>query len=113
MRRPTIDTIIKVYEKKAANISATCDALGISRGTFYKWKKDSAKLSEMLSYIDESLIDFAESKLLEKIQDGDTTSIIFFLKTKGKDRGYVETVKNDVTINPFEQIMKCLPDNPD
>jgi uncharacterized protein YxeA len=50
---------------------------------------------------------------MENIQNGMETSLIFFLKTKGKSRGYVETVENKVTVNPFEELMKALPDNPE
>ena len=110
MKRPTFKTIAQIYEKKAANVSATCKALNISRTQFYKWKNRYPKLTEMLNEVDESLLDFAESKLMEKVQDGDITALIFFLKTKGKKRGYVEQVENNVSINPFEELMKALPD---
>ena len=48
---------------------------------------------------------------MEKINDGDTTSLIFFLKTKGKKRGYIERVENDVSVNPFLELMQSLPDD--
>ena len=38
----------------------------------------------------ESMIDFAEGKLYQNIQNNDTVSILFFLKTQGKARGYIE-----------------------
>lgn len=105
------ETIVKVYEKKGANISATCTALGISRQVLYNWRKDRKSLDEALKDVEESLIDFTESKLMEQISDGNITAIIFHLKTKGKNRGYVERVENEVSLNPFEDLMKSLPDD--
>lgn len=107
----TIELIAKEYKKKGCNVSATCVALNMTRYTFYKWKEKSKKLSDMLKEADEAMLDFAESKLMEHINDGDVTSLIFFLKTKGKKRGYVERVENDVNINPFEELMKSVSDD--
>ena len=38
----------------------------------------------------ESVLDLAESKLLQAIKDGDGRMIRYMLSTKGKQRGYVE-----------------------
>lgn len=109
-RRITNKQIADIYAKKGCNVMATCTALNMSRSTFYKWRDKYPKLKEMLEEAEESIIDFAESKLVEHINDGDTTALIFFLKTKGKKRGYVEQIEQNVTVNPFEALMKSLPD---
>lgn len=103
---------IKAYEKKGGNVAATCEAANIGRRTFYLWKETDPEFAEAIKDLDESLLDFAESKLMEKVQDGDLTAIIFTLKTKGKDRGYVERTEQDVKMNPFIEAMQDLPDPP-
>ena len=47
-------------------------------------------LKEVLSDAREDALDLAESKLMKAIDDGNITAIIFFLKTRGKSRGYSE-----------------------
>jgi len=47
-------------------------------------------LKVVLADAREKMIDNVESKLYSKALDGDTTAMIFFLKTQGKGRGYVE-----------------------
>lgn len=101
----SIKRIVEAYNKKGCNISATCAALGISRQSFYNYKDSSEKLREQIEEADEARLDFAEYKLMEHINDGDVTSLIFFLKTKGKARGYVERTENVVS-NPFLELMK-------
>ena len=114
-KRITDETILKVFKSKVANISATCDALNIDRSTFYDWRSKYPELGEKLKDVEEGLIDFAETRLYEKVNDGDLTAIIFYLKTKGKKRGYIEgqeinaNVSSDIDIKPLtEEELKIL-----
>lgn len=110
MKNIPIEKIAEIYQKKGCNITATCAALGIARKTFYEWKEKKKKLAEALEAADESILDFAESKLVEHIQNDDVQALIFFLRTKGKKRGYVEKTESDVNINAFEKLMQDTED---
>lgn len=103
--------IASIFAKKGCNVSATCEALDINRSTFYEWRKEDPELDAMLNDESESLIDLTESKLIEKINYGDLTAIIFMLKTRGKNRGYIERVENNISVTPFEDLMMSLPDD--
>lgn len=105
--------VLKIFEKKGANVSATCEAANIGRRTFYYWRENDKDFDAACKDIEEALVDFAESMLMQKISaDKDLTAIIFYLKTKGKDRGYVERTEQDVKMNPFIEAMQDLPDPP-
>ncbi len=85
------------------NISDSCQAINIGRRTYYSWLDKDDVFKQDAEDAQESLIDLAESKLIENIQDNDNTSIIFFLKTKGKKRGYIE--KQEIEhIRPISEI---------
>lgn len=84
---------IEAYKKTFGNISETCKACDkMSRNTYYEWMKDEEFKSTIESIEpDELFIDFCEDALIKKIKDGDTTSIIYALKSKGKKRGWGES----------------------
>ena len=84
------DNFLKALKNNLGNISQACKSSKISRQTYYRWVDDDVEFEEQCKNVEESLLDLAENRLLEKIDKYDTTSIIFFLKTKGKKRGYVE-----------------------
>ena len=52
--------------------------------------KRSPELREVAEQAAETLTDLAEQELYKLIKQGDKTAIIFYLKCKGKDRGYIE-----------------------
>ena len=104
---------LEALKDVGGNITAACMKTGIkSRNTVYKWMKDSDFASEVESINEESL-DYVESKLMTAIQQDNITAIIFYLKTKGKKRGYVETIENNINTNAFEDLMKKLDEEED
>lgn len=77
-------------EKALGVVTTACRECKISRDTHYRWLKEDEKYMEAIQDISNVALDFAESKLHENISKGKEVSTIFFLKTKGKKRGYVE-----------------------
>lgn len=77
------------------NVTAACTAADINRRNFYKWREDDAEFDQAVKDISESAIDMGETALMKQIQEGNTACIIFFLKTRGKERGYVERMEHD------------------
>lgn len=82
--------IADALTKSKGIVSQAAKMLGCSRVTIYKYIKEYATVQQAVEDARESIIDFAEVKLYEQINEGNMTAIIFFLKTIGRNRGYVE-----------------------
>lgn len=84
------EALLAALQESRGIIVTACDAVGISRETYRNWKNKDPEFRQRAEDIEETQIDKVESKLLEAIEKGDLTAIIFYLKTKGKKRGYSE-----------------------
>lgn len=89
---------LAIYEKSMGNISYTCRQMHISRETFYRWCRKDEKFAQAVNEVPETNLDFAESALMKNIREGKEASIFFYLKTKGKNRGYIERQEFEHTI---------------
>jgi hypothetical protein len=92
-----IATIKKAIKDSKGLYTIISEKLGCSWHTAKKYVESNEETLKAYNSENESVIDFAESKLIENIEDGDVTSIIFYLKTKGKNRGYIEKTQNENT----------------
>ena len=52
--------------------------------------KDDEVFAKNVKEIENVALDFAESQLHKQISENSTAATIFYLKTKGKKRGYIE-----------------------
>jgi hypothetical protein len=82
--------MVEALEKSLGIVTTACKQVGISRETHYRWLREDEEYKAAVDSLQDMVLDFAESQLHKQIQGGEVTSTIFYLKTKGKKRGYVE-----------------------
>lgn len=94
---------IEALEQAHGIVTDACAAVGIVRGTYYRWYNNDPEFKEAADMVKESAIDYVESKLLNNIDRGDTTAILFYLKCKGKRRGWIDKPQPQAPAVPAEQ----------
>jgi hypothetical protein len=87
------EQIIIALENAGGMVTDAAKQLGMNRSALSRRIHGNKKLKAAYEDICESRLDLAETELQNKIKKGDITSIIFFLKCKGKHRGYVERME--------------------
>ena len=102
------DAMLQALTNSLGNVTEAAAAIGMSRETHYAWLKDDPEYSAAVASLKNVALDFAESQL-KKLMEGaerqalthdgeivtikdapNTSAIIFYLKTQGKQRGYIE-----------------------
>lgn len=91
------EAMLKALEKTLGIVTSACTLSKVSRSQHYHWMKVDPEYKQSVRDLENIALDFAESHLHELIKDGSPAATIFFLKTKGKRRGYVETTSIEVT----------------
>lgn len=86
----TAEVMIEAIEAARGNASVAADRLGIGRTTFYRYLNKFATAQQALEETREKRTDHVEDKLMDAIDDGNVTAMIFYLKTQARNRGYVE-----------------------
>jgi len=89
--------ILEALEQTLGVVTSACRKVGVGRTTFYGWLNDDEEFAKAVQDIENVALDFAESQLHQQIKSGNPTSTIFYLKTKGKKRGYIERMETENT----------------
>lgn len=90
MRQSKKRKLLQALEDSHGVVTQACRKANVSRAHYYRWWNEDDKFRKECDDIQEQAVDFVESQLFKQIKDGNITGQIFYLKTKGKKRGYVE-----------------------
>ena len=102
------DAMLQALTTSLGNVTEAAAAVGMSRETHYDWLKNDPEYKAAVDSLKNVALDFAESQL-KKLMEGaerqalthdgevvtikdapNTSAVIFYLKTQGKQRGYIE-----------------------
>lgn len=89
------EAVLTALELSLGIVTSACKEAEVPRRTFYQWCEDDKDFKAAVDDISEIALDYAESKLFKLIKSEVPSSVYFYLKTKGKKRGYIERQEID------------------
>lgn len=81
---------IEAFLENQGQVVQTCIQLKLGLTTFYRWKREDPEFKKVIDEGEKVLVDVAEQALFNNIFAQKEASIFFFLKKKGKEKGYAE-----------------------
>lgn len=99
-RRYKAQDVADAITKSKGMITYAAKMLGCNRSTVHSYVNNFEVCREAVADARAGMLDNAELQLANQIQDGNITAIIFYLKTIGKHRGYIERHDIGLAISP-------------
>jgi predicted transcriptional regulator len=93
----TVDEYAQALREAKGMVSIAARRLGVSRQAVNQRISKHPTLREARDDAREEMTDVAELRLYERIQAGEAWAVCFYLKTQGKERGYVERTEHTNT----------------
>jgi hypothetical protein len=89
-RHRSLEEIANALRANGGFVSQTAKALGMTQRGLEMRLAASKKLRDTKREVVEQYLDYTESQLLRAVENGEGWAIAFFLRHKGRTRGYVE-----------------------
>lgn len=102
------ERLLEAMELALGVVTRGCEIAGCSRVTHYNFMECDPDYKARFLALDEVALDFGETELHRQIRTGEVASTIFFLKTKGKKRGYIEKMEIDQSVKR-DDLLEDLP----
>jgi len=101
--------MLQALREQKGLIARAAKAAGISRSQHYVWMKECEEYKQAYHDIVEFVLDEVESTALDMIVNGkNPVMTIFYLKTKGKDRDFVEKQQLEHTLGDTTRIRELI-----
>jgi len=90
---PSSQALATVLRETDGNMARAAVRFHCSRTCVWRYVDSHPELRELTDELQETFKDEAESQLFRLIREGNPAAVIFYLKTKCRDRGYSERLE--------------------
>jgi len=98
-----IDQLIKLLYKTGGSVKTSCNAIGVSRTIFYKWKENDKRLAVAFEESRHMAVLDVEDALFEKAKSGNVGAIVFVLANLMPEKWrHVTKINANKAINELE-----------
>jgi hypothetical protein len=81
------EEFLRVLQQSLGIVGLALQQTNVSKEDFEEWMMEY-EFEQKVKDVGELSVDYVENQLLKLIQQGELSAITFYLKTKGKNRGY-------------------------
>ena len=88
-----MNAFLEVYPQVGWNVKDAAEVIGVKHSTVSRWRNTYPDFASSMERCTDQAIDFAEGRMFKLMEADDRVAalmVMFFLKTKGKKRGYTE-----------------------
>ncbi len=93
----TQDQVIAAIHETKGMVYIAAQRLGCTASTIYNYRDRYPRVRAAMEHEDGMINDTAEMKLYQAVMNGEPWAVQFRLRTKARDRGYVERVQTEVS----------------
>lgn len=99
---------IEALEKNNGYVRAAARDLNMCTATFYEYRAKDPEFRKQWADLEYRTFEIVKSKMLEKIEAGDTQAIMYFMNNKGYIEGYGNKLKINLDVIPeLDTIQDC------
>ena len=89
--------VIEALHKTRGTVTIAADLLQCDDTTVRNYMRRYKTVRDVVEHYNEKMVDVAELKFWAAIEHGDPWAVAMALKTKGKNRGYVERTESEIS----------------
>lgn len=107
-KRVSSKAIVAALYATRGLVHSAAARLGCTSETIYRRMREEPAILAARDDAQASILDLAETRLYERIDASSEPSIFFFLKTRGRDRGYLDVGRRELTGPDGERLFDPL-----